>query len=1362
MKAVTRRFLVLFFALLLAIGLSGVSFVLWPGEVRALTYTVTSTGDSSPTVAGELRFELNAALAALGTHTINFNSGAPGAYTISLNVANGALPNIIRQIDFNGAAGAGEFWEIDGSALGAGDGLYFAGSSSNSQVTQLAIYGFPGHGVVIDGQSGITLDGNFIGTDFASGTNLGNTGDGVHLTNGANDNTIGGDNTGGEANTICRNSNGVVVENSGGSGTPNNVYGNYIGTDSTSTTGLGNTNDGVYILNGATYNNIGGAGTGQDNAICSNASHGVQIDGATTTNNTVKTNYIGTDAAGATNLGNTGDGVHLTNSASTNTIGGDSTAGEGNVISGNTSSGVCIDNSTGQNVKGNYIGTNAAGDAALANGTGVYLTNNANTNTIGGTTAGERNIISGNTSSGVYINGSTGNNVQGNYIGTNAVGDATLANVQHGVYLEIANINTIGGATAGEGNAISGNTQSGIFISNSTGNNVQGNYIGTDASGTAALANSSHGVHLVNSANTNTIGGTTAGHRNVISGNTQDGVRIDNSTGNTISANYIGTDETGSAALPNGTDGVFIGNNSDDTTVGGTANASNTISNNGQDGVGIQTSLDCEVSYNDIKSNARTGVVVWNNTAYRDKISLNSIYGNGALGVDLGGDGVTPNDGNNNNTNKPNRGYNFPVFSSAYYVGGIVTATGTAPPNSSVEIYYTGPTPDGSGHGQGLVYLTTATANGSGNFSASLAGLSIGDRVSATASSPAGSPCGQGNTSEFSGNAQVDNPPPTVTSITPNSADNDGTVNITNLKGTNFRNGAAVKLRKSGQADINATNVNVVSSQQITCKFNLNGATTGKWDVVVINDDTKQDVLSNGFTIEYPAPTVESISPSKGSNSDPVEITNLAGKNFRNGAAVKLKKNGQEDINATNVNVVSSQKITCDFNLKGQTPGSYNVEVKNTDNKSGMKENGFQIYASTWYLAEGTTAWGFDTYITIENPNYEPVTARVTYMTDSGTEPNRDITVPARSKYTLSPRDDLGDKDFSTKVDCLEGKMIAVDRTMLWRGQGTPSPGGHCSIGVTSPAETWYLPEGSSSWGFECWLLIQNPNDSEATAHVTYMIEGADPQAFEKKIPANSRSSYNMADDIGNKDASIKVTSDLPVIPERSMYRNNRREGHDSIGTTSPAPSYYLAEGTTDYGFTTYVLVQNPNSTPTDVTVTYMTSSGAVPQAPFNMPANSRKTIRVNDVLPASDFSTQITGSQPIIAERAMYWGENTELGEACHDSIGVASPHRIFYLPFGQTSAGWETYTLVMNPNDTEVEVEITYLTPEDTENVAFTEAVAGNSRITYNMADKWPDSSAAIVVECKTTGKMIMVERAMYYFSRGAGTCTIGGYSD
>ncbi|MCG2796133.1 MAG: DUF5719 family protein, partial [Actinomycetia bacterium] len=321
----------------------------------------------------------------------------------------------------------------------------------------------------------------------------------------------------------------------------------------------------------------------------------------------------------------------------------------------------------------------------------------------------------------------------------------------------------------------------------------------------------------------------------------------------------------------------------------------------------------------------------------------------------------------------------------------------------------------------------------------------------------------------------------------------------------------------------------------------------------------------------------------------------------------------------------------------------------------------------------------------------------------------------------------------------------------------------HCSVGVTSPAKTWYLPEGSSDWGFECWLLIQNPNDTEATATVTYMIEDEEPQTFEKKVPASSRATFNMADDIGAKDASIKVQADKPVIPERAMYRNNRRGGHDSIGTTSPATDYYLAEGTTDWGFTTYVLVQNPNDTPADVTVTYMTGGGPVPQAPFTMEPNSRKTIRVNDVLPDEDLSTQVHSDKPIIAERAMYWGEGTPLGEACHDSIGMSAPHTTFYLPDGQTSDGRETYTLIQNPNTTDVTVEITYMTPDGKGNVTKTEKVPASSRKTFNMLEhSGITGRAAVMVTSKTEGKKIMVERAMYWNNRGAGTDTIGGYSD
>ncbi len=411
---------------------------------------------------------------------------------------------------------------------------------------------------------------------------------------------------------------------------------------------------------------------------------------------------------------------------------------------------------------------------------------------------------------------------------------------------------------------------------------------------------------------------------------------------------------------------------------------------------------------------------------------------------------------------------------------------------------------------------------------------------------------------------------------------------------------------------------------------------------------------------------------------------------------------------------------------------------------------------SIWYLAEGTTDWGFDTAITIANPNERPVTARVTYMMAEGARTRPDLELPARSQTVLHPAEDLGKTDFSTRVECVEGRTIAVDRRMTWTGPGAASAEGHSSVGVTSTSSTWYLPEGSSRWGFETWLLVQNPNGREATLSLTYMTEGVGPRTFEKKIGGNSRASFNMAADIGEADASIKVESDLPVVAERAVYRGNRREGHGSVGTTRPALEYFLAEGTTDWGFKTYLLVQNPNGQEATVTVTYMTPSGPREQAPFTMPAGSRKTIRVNDVLPPVDFSARITGSLPIIAERAMYW--DSPFGEACHDSIGLSELSTVTCLPDGDTQGGTETWTLVQNPNARKVSIRVTYLTPTGEGNVTFTDTLEPNSRKTYNMAEHIPDGKAAVLVNCETAGSTIAVERTMYWNARGAGTGTIG----
>jgi len=140
----------------------------------------------------------------------------------------------------------------------------------------------------------------------------------------------------------------------------------------------------------------------------------------------------------------------------------------------------------------------------------------------------------------------------------------------------------------------------------------------------------------------------------------------------------------------------------------------------------------------------------------------------------------------------------------------------------------------------------------------------------------------------------------------------------------------------------------------------------------------------------------------------------------------------------------------------------------------------------------------------------------------------------------------------------------------------------------------------------------------------------------------------------------------------------------------------------------------------------------------------------------------RVDGDHPIVAERAMYWGADTLSGQACHDSLGVNSPHMTFYLPDGETSGGRETWTLIQNPNSEPVTVEISYLTPTGKGNKVFTETVPASSRRSFSMGDKLPDGRAAVIVKSKNAGKPIIVERAMYWNSRGVGTATIGGYAD
>ncbi len=463
--------------------------------------------------------------------------------------------------------------------------------------------------------------GNFIGTDISGTQPIPNEHVGVLIARGAQMNVIGTDSDGmaddAERNVISANlTDGVFLRDQGTD--QNQVAGNFIGTDVAGTAGLGNGSFGVLILQGPQSNRIGTTGTipAGRNVVSANEISGVSIQGSGADHNIVAGNFIGTDVTGASPLGNKSSGVFISNESRFNVVGtdGDGVAdfNERNVISANSGNGITISGAeTTENiVAGNYIGTNADGTEALPNTSpGVALAAGAQRNVVGTNGDGisdvsERNVISGNLSAGVYIRdaGSNLNVVAGNYIGTDASGTGSLGNDNWGVLIELgAQQNVIGtnGDGAGdlaERNVISSNLGIGVEIRNidTDFNSVAGNFVGTNAAGTAALGNTGSGIVINAGAGQNRIGTNGDGTADAAERNLFSGVLIigGQSDFNVVAGNFIGTDSTGRTAIPNANYGVDVRDGAQNNRIGAIDDAHtvaerNVISANGWSGVAI-------------------------------------------------------------------------------------------------------------------------------------------------------------------------------------------------------------------------------------------------------------------------------------------------------------------------------------------------------------------------------------------------------------------------------------------------------------------------------------------------------------------------------------------------------------------------------------------------------------------------------------------------------------------------------------------------------------------------------------------------------------------------------------------------------
>ncbi len=562
--------------------------VVLPGLVAspllpAATFVVTNRNDAG---AGSFRQAILNANSNAGADRITFNiTGTPPLVISPATV----LPAVTDTVAIDGTtqpgySGAPLVALSDGQIVGAANGLTL--QAPGCEVRGLVISRFRGSGILIS-SSGNVVAGNYLGVTPSGTAALGNAVAGITILGAAN-NLIGGTNAA-DRNVISGNDYGIFVTGFGSSG--NVIAGNLIGTDVTGTFDVGNTNHGV-LLDNVSGNWIGGTVPGARNVISGNNRAGVFLNEALTTGNQVAGNFIGTDITGTTNIANETNGIVLQN-ATANLIGG-ATTGAGNLISGNGERGILLQGTLaqGNRVEGNVIGLSAHGTNALPNrSSGIGLIA-ASFNVIGGTNAAARNVISGNQQSGVAIHDAqcVGNAILGNFIGTDVSGTRAAGNNLSGITVAQGTNNVIGGVAAGSRNVISGNALSGVYLVSGSGTVLAGNFIGTDASGSAGLRNAQGGVRIDSPGNT--IGGSSRAARNVISGN---GIPAMPASGivlfgmaasnNVVAGNYIGTDATGAVAVPNTYAGIGL-TNAPRNIIGGTGPFDgNVVSGNANSGI---------------------------------------------------------------------------------------------------------------------------------------------------------------------------------------------------------------------------------------------------------------------------------------------------------------------------------------------------------------------------------------------------------------------------------------------------------------------------------------------------------------------------------------------------------------------------------------------------------------------------------------------------------------------------------------------------------------------------------------------------------------------------------------------------------
>lgn len=504
-------------------------------------------------------------------------------------------------------------------------------------------------------------------------------------------------------------------------------------------------------------------------------------------------------------------------------------------------------------------------------------------------------------------------------------------------------------------------------------------------------------------------------------------------------------------------------------------------------------------------------------------------------------------------------------------------------------------------------------------------------------------------------------------------------------------------------------------------------------------------------------PTIEGMDPARGPYGTKVTIS---GARFGTGAAGSYV--------TFNGGVVSPADATSwtDTRIEAHVPEGANAgPVKVVTPEGTSNEVTFTpTLSKTYYFAEGSTRDNpvdgtYDEYLCMMNPGSGATDVGVTYMTAAGTQRFKVYTLGGQKRLTVNVADEVGEgQDVACALSA--DTPIIAERSMYFNYRNKWS-GGHAVVGAPNPGEHWYFAEGTTrdnarDGSFDEWLCIMNPGSRMATATISYMTGGA-PVVVKATVPPLGRITRDVAADAGrDKDVSISVASDLPVVAERPEYfdyHNQWAGGDTSVGTMDTARDFYFAEGFTYQWAREWVCIANPGKTDAHVQVVYQASGGTTAQSAVVVGAGKRYTLDVaSDIGLNKDVSVSLHSDAAIAAERSQYF-DYAPGWEGGAFGTGAPAPRKTFYFAEGTTRSNavdgsFDEWISIQNPGSETASVKLTFVKPDGINIVQMVTVTPGTrSTVSVNQV-LGPDMDAALIL---TSSVPVLAERPMYFDYQG-----------